>query len=201
VEDGEWTVVDGLPVTTVLRTVADLAEVRIDGGHLARVVRDALTIKLVDDQDLIAVLRAHAHRYGAPMGDGKSLLVRFLQESGVSVPLGRAVELARVSDFSDRAVTALTKSPELKRLQEQLASIQLAISPAEESLASLPGMGTIQEIARTAGAVNSPSMHATREFAKHGELAEISRVAEQIRQVISTPEFQQALAEQARRKR
>jgi len=32
----------GLPVTTVAQTIADLAAVRTDGGHLARVVSDAL---------------------------------------------------------------------------------------------------------------------------------------------------------------
>lgn len=39
---GDWTIVDGLPVTTALRTIRDLASTHIDGGHLAGAVRDAL---------------------------------------------------------------------------------------------------------------------------------------------------------------
>ena len=100
----EWTVVDGMPVTTVLRTVADLAAARVDGGHLASVVRDALTVKQVSDQELSAVLRPYAHRYGAPLGDGEALLARFVQESGVSEPLRRAVELAGTSTMASPAL-------------------------------------------------------------------------------------------------
>jgi predicted transcriptional regulator of viral defense system len=91
---GEWTIVDGLPVTTVARTIADLAAARVDGGHLATIVRDALTVKQVSDQVLSAALARYAQRYGAPAGDGQALLARFIQESGVSVPLVRAVELS-----------------------------------------------------------------------------------------------------------
>jgi len=90
----EWTVVDGLPVTTVLRTVEDLAAARVDGGHLASVVRDALTVRQVSDKELSAALRPYGRRYGVLAGGGDALLVRFLQESGVSAPLRRAVELA-----------------------------------------------------------------------------------------------------------
>lgn len=90
----EWTLVDGLPVTTVVRTVGDLAAARIDGGHLASVVRDALTIKQVDADELVEVLSPHAHRYGVALGDGEALVSRFLQESGVSRSTERAVQLA-----------------------------------------------------------------------------------------------------------
>lgn len=37
-----WTVHDGFAVTTPARTIADLAEDHMDGGHLGRVVSDAL---------------------------------------------------------------------------------------------------------------------------------------------------------------
>lgn len=67
----DWTVVDGLPVTTVARTVADLAASRVDGGHLAKVVRDALAVKQVSDDRLSASLAPHAHAYGAPKGEEK----------------------------------------------------------------------------------------------------------------------------------
>lgn len=90
----EWTVVDGLPVTTVTRTIDDLADDRVDGGHLAGVVRDAMTRHQIDDQALVAVLRRHAHHYGAPLGDGRALLRRFMEESGVSEALEAAVRLA-----------------------------------------------------------------------------------------------------------
>lgn len=80
---GRWTLLDGLPVTTVLATIDDLAADHLDGGHLASVVRDAVTTNLVDTDAVIAVLRPYAHKYGAALGDGSGLLDRFLIEAGV----------------------------------------------------------------------------------------------------------------------
>lgn len=99
---GEWIVVDGLPVTTVARTIADLAAARVDGGHLARVVRDALTRKQANDREVSAALAPCAARYDAPEGDGEALLARFLEESGVPVPLVRAVALSGAGNLARR---------------------------------------------------------------------------------------------------
>jgi predicted transcriptional regulator of viral defense system len=82
-ERGEWTVVDGLPVTTIVRTIADLAAEYTDGGHLASVARDALTTWHVDYDELVAALRPYAHRYGLRIGDGRGLVERFLDEAGL----------------------------------------------------------------------------------------------------------------------
>lgn len=78
-----WTLVDGLPATTVLTTIENLAADHLDGGHLAAVVRDAVTTGRADTTAVIAVLRPYAHRYGAAAGDGPGLLDRFLTEAGL----------------------------------------------------------------------------------------------------------------------
>jgi Transcriptional regulator, AbiEi antitoxin len=91
---GEWTLVDGLPVTTVLATIGDLAAARLDGGHLAGVVRDAVTTHHVDVDEVVAVLSPHAHRYGVPLGQGGTLLTRMLEQAGVpesTLAVGRLV--------------------------------------------------------------------------------------------------------------
>jgi hypothetical protein len=127
VGDGEWTLLDGLPVTTVVRTVGDLAAARIDGGHLASVVGDALTVKQVDADELVEVLRPHAYHYGVAMGDGEALVSRFLQESGVSRSTEKAVELAhkgrrevldRQLYEAVRRIAANVSIPELTHLTE-----------------------------------------------------------------------------------
>jgi predicted transcriptional regulator of viral defense system len=94
---GDWTVVDGLPVTTAVRTAGDLADDRLDGGHLAGVARDALVVHQVDIEALIAALRPHAHRYGVALGDGEALLRRFLADAGLPETTRRTAELARVA--------------------------------------------------------------------------------------------------------
>lgn len=90
---GSWTVQAGLPVTTVAQTIADLAAVRTDGGHLAGVVSDALSGLQVGLQEVAVALRPFAHYYGAPLGGGAELVDRFLDEAGIpeaTVALARA---------------------------------------------------------------------------------------------------------------
>jgi predicted transcriptional regulator of viral defense system len=89
----DWGIVDGLPCTTVVRTITDLAADRTDGGHLAGVVRDALTVRHVDVDGLARALIPYAARYGAPTDDGEALLTRFLDEAGVPEATRRTIEL------------------------------------------------------------------------------------------------------------
>ena len=170
----DWTVVDGLPVTSVLRTVSDLAAARIDGGHLASVVRDALTLKGVDDQRLAEVLRSHASHYGAPRSNGLALLSRLLQESGVPESLRRAVELASSGNVSALDASARAHSSELQQLRERLASIKQAVAPA------LPA---------------SSGVRVDLAFPETDVLTEMSHLADLIWSAVSTPDFQQLMAE------
>lgn len=212
VDAGEWTVVDGLPVTTVIRTVDDLAAARLDGGHLASVVRDALTRHRVDDQQLATALRRHAHRYGAPMGDGAALVTRLLQESGIDKPIERAVELA--------SPQAAASQIQVRQLAEQLAQLQRTVdlgalrisdqitkSPglasAMEAIRKLPSSAVLQELARqNATLVDSSAMKAMAELArtaqspafqqiakKYAEVADVSRLARTVSEAVHIPEI------------
>ncbi len=78
----EWTLVDGLPVTTPARTIGDLAAARTDGGHLASVVRDAL-LRGASADEIAEGLRPYAHRYGAPVDNGSALINHFIALAGV----------------------------------------------------------------------------------------------------------------------
>jgi hypothetical protein len=61
----DWRVVDGLPVCTASRVVADLLGERQDGSAIARVCRDAVRAELIDTVGLHMVVAAHADAYGA----------------------------------------------------------------------------------------------------------------------------------------
>jgi predicted transcriptional regulator of viral defense system len=85
-------VVDGLPVTTIVRTIDDLATGQLDGGHLGGVVRDA--VRVVPVEQVESVLRRHAHRYGRPIGDGHGLVASLLDGDSpgpAARPIGDAV--------------------------------------------------------------------------------------------------------------
>jgi hypothetical protein len=62
---GDWTVVDGLPVSTAPRIVADLLSASEDGSAVSRVCQDAVAQGLVDVPGLEAVVTGHFGRYGA----------------------------------------------------------------------------------------------------------------------------------------
>lgn len=95
VDPQDWVIVDGLPVTSVIRTVDDLAAARLDGGHLASVVRDSLIRRQADTQQLLDVLGRRAHLYNHRPGDGEAFLAELLQEAGVSESVERATSLSR----------------------------------------------------------------------------------------------------------
>ena len=58
------TVVHGLQVTTVQRTIKDLAKQALDGGHLVDVVKAALKRSLLTPEQLVEALSDSAQRYG-----------------------------------------------------------------------------------------------------------------------------------------
>jgi len=88
----DQTLVDGLPVTTALATIGDLASAQLDGGHLAGVVRDAVMTQRVDLDDVTGILGPFAHHYGVPRGGGAELLQQLLYQAGIPENI-RAVAL------------------------------------------------------------------------------------------------------------
>jgi Transcriptional regulator, AbiEi antitoxin len=112
-ERADWTVVDGLPVTTPLRTITDLAKARLDGGHLAGIVRDAVTTVHLDTDQVARGLRPFAHHYGHPLGDGNAFLTDLLNQAGIPQATVAATMLAVPSqDVLDALLARIKITPE-----------------------------------------------------------------------------------------
>jgi predicted transcriptional regulator of viral defense system len=103
----EVLLVEGLPATDALRTVADLAVAGIDRGHLATIVRDAMLKHDVDAERLAAALAPYARRYGMGTGDGRGLVSVMLREAGVP---RSAVEVAARADTAALAAAMSNES-------------------------------------------------------------------------------------------
>src|SRR5664279_3750216 len=71
-----------------------LAADKLDTGHLAGVVRDALATHHLAFDDVATVLRSYAHHYAAPLGDGSQMVERLLDEAGVPASTIRLGEYA-----------------------------------------------------------------------------------------------------------
>lgn len=77
----EVTVIDGLPVTTVERTVLDLLADHVDGGHVGDMIADALRRNAVDLDMLSAQAGTYAAKYGIRGRDGRALLTNLLSQA------------------------------------------------------------------------------------------------------------------------
>jgi predicted transcriptional regulator of viral defense system len=133
IDPDAWTRVAGLPVTTVTATIVDLAAANIDGGHLAGIVRDAVATAVVDLDELSSALAPYAHRYNAPLGDGKALVQRLVSQAGLPRTTEQAGDLVRrptnfgeitkviganVSPDIYRSFSAALDSPAMRQLMQ-----------------------------------------------------------------------------------
>lgn len=76
--------VDGLPVTTAVRTVEDLLDDHVDGSHVAEVIKDAYRTGQLDLADLDQRVGPYARRYGVKSLDGADLVDYLLEQGGTS---------------------------------------------------------------------------------------------------------------------
>jgi predicted transcriptional regulator of viral defense system len=82
--DADVTLLDGLPVTTPLRTIRDLLDRHTDASHIATIIRQAVEARLVTLGELAGAVTPYARRYGARPGNGLELLAQLLAQIGVS---------------------------------------------------------------------------------------------------------------------
>lgn len=98
----EVTLVEGLPVTTPARTVADLLRDGRDPSHVAEIAGDSLRRDLSSRDEMAAALEPLARRNGQP--NGAALLEHLLDQVGMS-GTALAMDLA-ASDLGKALVTA-----------------------------------------------------------------------------------------------
>jgi len=84
--EDDVTTIDGLPVTTTLRTILDLLDQRTDGSHVATMIQEAVEASLVRLDVLAERIGPYALRYGVRRpGGGDALLDQLLAEIGSSI--------------------------------------------------------------------------------------------------------------------
>ena len=82
--ESDVALLDGLPVTTPLRTIRDLLDRRIDASHVATIVRQAIDAGQVTRTELPAAIAPFARHYGVTSGD--ELLAHLLAQIGAPLP-------------------------------------------------------------------------------------------------------------------
>jgi hypothetical protein len=116
------TIVEGLPVTTAERTIADLLRAGNDPEHVAQIIGQGVRRGVVDLTDLAAHVDAVARRHGQP--DGKTLVEYLLDIVGLS-PAALSQQLA-----ASPAGQGLVAAGRLGVIAEMLATMQPPIAAA-----------------------------------------------------------------------
>lgn len=139
--------VEGLPTTTVERTIADLLRDGHDPDLVAQIVGQALRRGTLDQERLAAHLQPLARAQGEP--DGPALVAHLLDIAGLS-PSQIAADLARspigASIFAQGQAAAL---------QDVLASIRASLPPHDTTLAAMRAVAG--PLAESLGAVHALS--------------------------------------------
>lgn len=79
------TVIDGLPVTTPLRTICDLLGERTDTSHVATIIRQAVEAGQVRLDYVAEQIGRYARRYEVRPADGTTLLQYLLEQIDLSI--------------------------------------------------------------------------------------------------------------------
>jgi hypothetical protein len=166
------TIVEGLPVMTIERTIADLVEDLKDLSLVADALRDASGKRILDLDRLRELLAPLAERNGFRKGDGRALLDRLMEIAGIDIEslahrvaadpsLGARVAARFVGRLSKTDIDRLLVTPEMEKtlrsIQKTFANtLQSALTPQLEGLnaastaavAALAKSSGIEEVAR-----------------------------------------------------
>jgi hypothetical protein len=83
--ESEVTVLDGLPVTTPMRTIRDLLDRHTDASHVATIIRQAVEAGHVQLDELPELISPYARHYGVKPGNGTELVAQLLSHIGLSI--------------------------------------------------------------------------------------------------------------------
>lgn len=81
-DEADVTLVDGLPITTVERTIVDHLDDHVDGGHVGQMIYHAVRAELVAVDSLAARIGDYNPRYGVKGRDGRALIDYLLAQGG-----------------------------------------------------------------------------------------------------------------------
>ncbi|MGW6278810.1 type IV toxin-antitoxin system AbiEi family antitoxin domain-containing protein [Kribbella sp. NPDC055071] len=168
----DWQIVSGLPVTTIVKTIGDLAKAQTDGGHLAGVVRDGMALGSVTADEISSALSPFAHHYGQHLGHGRALLRYLLEEAGIPRATQQAAELVgpRPSQADSALLHALALlDPRVPRdLRNRAAHTGLSIDDlraVQTALGVTSDPGEIQDALHAAYEARARLLHESKDQA------------------------------------
>lgn len=127
-DPADITVVEGMPVMTIERTIADLVEERQDLSLVADALRDATHLRNLDLDHLRELLDPLAHRNGHARGDGDALLNQLMRIAAID-NVTKARRIAADPELGPRVVWSF-----LERIQPNIAFATPEVASAFQEL-------------------------------------------------------------------
>lgn len=124
--DLDVTVREGLPVTTLERTIADLVEQQVNTDHVAVALRDAQRLSSLDVERLVELLSPLAQRNGHTKDDGEALLGELLEAAGLDSE-ALAERIAAVPGLGAQVARKHLGTAALDSFQKDFQEIAVAI--------------------------------------------------------------------------
>ncbi|MGA5565278.1 type IV toxin-antitoxin system AbiEi family antitoxin domain-containing protein [Streptomyces platensis] len=157
----EITVADGLPVTTVTRTIQDLLQANADGGHIGGVIAVAERRDLITLDDLAERIQPYARKYGLKANAfGRDLIDHLVAQAGESL---RRQEVDKASQEGfDVAVRLLAEHPDLAGLLVQsTAGRPRTLKDTQNDIATQLRLAQPADLSRLLGATYPDVMELT----------------------------------------
>ncbi len=177
--------VDGLPVTTVPRTIIDHLADHVDGGHVGAMIYHAARRGLVDLDQLADRSGTYARRYGLTRGNGRGLIEYLLAQAGRSLAdlvapdgLVRTSDLRHVLGVMPKAALGTSINTGLAQVLE---SIQGTVSTAEILEKLSEPSSRMRSLARLLEALPQPSSHIEGLLGSLPQLEMLNRQADLLR--------------------
>ncbi|MEV6013757.1 type IV toxin-antitoxin system AbiEi family antitoxin domain-containing protein [Streptomyces sp. NPDC051976] len=162
-------IIDGLPVTSVTRTIVDLLQAKTDGGHVGAVIADADHRGSISLDELAGRVQPYARGYGLPADtDGRTLLEHLVQQAG-GVLRAQEIERAAQQGF-DRAVQLLSPHLATTKGQENPSPANAAVL---EAIRAMPASALQLQLSALSEALRSHGawLHSPAAEALHAALA------------------------------
>jgi hypothetical protein len=178
--ENDVTLVDGLPVTTALRTIVDLLDDHIDASHAATIIRQAVHAGMTELDVLADALGPYARRYGVQGRDGNALLNHLLGHIGTSVAVlaerpARENSLARLLSGANanqtRALLNRNIVDALGGTSKTAVLSGLGVHPGLQQLLGMPNLTSYLET------MNSGNLADIAHLAGRGQLSELLNTA------------------------
>lgn len=122
-EERDVTIVSGLPVMTIERTISDLIDDNVDLSLVAEALRDASEQRRIDEPRLAGLLAPLASRYGFSKNEGHAFLEHLKQIAGIDDE-SRANRIA-----AERPLAALVVSKFFAGLELSNLSGRVTLAP------------------------------------------------------------------------